>query len=186
MAGRAVDSSRSDAAADFLDCQHFDDHPNLNDFLTPMNFAVVTTENLRNYQSWNWRNSVVMNRTVFVAAAAVPSWDFVMHHHCKEYLHRLPMGMDTDMVAHKMANSKQLYLDRSLVLMLIAVDKHRRPFPVSRALMDRCFDLLADFQALTVSLDISAAHWRSLVVMCRMDMGNQEEVSSDEFGLDNY
>lgn len=76
----------------------------------------------------------------------------MVSHHCKEDSQQFPMG--TDMVAHRMANSKWLHLDRFLAWMSIAVDTHRWLFLVSQASMDRYPGLLAGFLIAAVLLDI--------------------------------
>lgn len=157
MAATAVDSVGLSVgrrfADDLPDCQHVDDCQSSNDFLTQMSFVVVTIENWRNCQSL--KRFVVTER---MAAVVDPSSNFVMSHHCnrnwREHLQYLPMGMD--MVAHRMANLKWLYLDRFPAWMSIAVDTRRWLFLVSQALMDRYPVLLADFPIAAVLLDILA------------------------------
>lgn len=122
---------------------------------------------------------------VVVAAAAVVAVVRLMHHHCKDNFqeHFHPMGMGTDTEAHRMASLRWLDLDHILVVVSIAAGTHQLLFPVSRVSMDHYLDLLVDYRAVTVLLDILVDRWRSLAVMCQMGTGSREEVWSDVFEL---
>lgn len=118
-----------------------------------------------------------------VFAAVDPDSNFVMSHHCKdncqEQLHHLRRGTDT--VARRMANLKWPHLDQFLSELLFEVVAHRLPFLTNLVSLGRCPEHLAEIG--TALLDILADRSRLLVVMCRMDTGNQEQVLSDVFAL---